>query len=131
MVLPAPTTVASKLRCRIQAILAPGTNPEQLFAVGWSACFLSAIKLVAGKKRVALPPDVTVDADVDLGVAQGGYHLAARLKANLPGIDRETAQSLVETASQICPYSLTKTEHRREIQRELIRSFGSRQTQHA
>jgi Ohr subfamily peroxiredoxin len=83
-----------------------GTNPEQLFAVGWSACFLSAVKLIAGKKKVALPSEVTVDAEIDLGVAQGGYHLAARLIVGLPGIDQETAQSMVDAASEICPYSL-------------------------
>jgi lipoyl-dependent peroxiredoxin len=83
-----------------------GTNPEQLLAVGWSACFLSAIKLLAGKKRIAISDDAAVDADIDLGVAQGGYHLAARLTAVLPGIDDQTAQSLVDGASQICPYSL-------------------------
>lgn len=83
-----------------------GTNPEQLFAVGWSACFLSAIKLIAAKKKIALPGDVAVDAEVDLGIAQGGYHLGARLNVVLPGMDEQTAQSLVEAASQICPYSL-------------------------
>jgi osmotically inducible protein OsmC len=83
-----------------------GTNPEQLFAVGWSACFLSAIKLIAGKKRIALPSDVAIDAEVDLGLIHGVHHLAARLNVNLPGMDQETAQSLVEAASHACPYSL-------------------------
>jgi lipoyl-dependent peroxiredoxin len=83
-----------------------GTNPEQLFAVGWSACFLSAIKLVAGKKKIALPNDVAIDAEVDLGLAHGVHNLAARLNVNLPGVDKETAQSLVEAASHACPYSL-------------------------
>src|SRR5688572_12215772 len=76
-----------------------GTNPEQLFAAGWSACFLSAIKLVAGKKRVGLPSEVTVDAEVDLGIAHGGHRLAARLNVTLPAVDYETAQSLIEAAS--------------------------------
>jgi hypothetical protein len=68
-----------------------GTNPEQLFAAGWSACFLSAIKLVAGKKRIALPSDIAIDAEVDLGLVHGVHHLAARLNVNLPGMDQETA----------------------------------------
>jgi Ohr subfamily peroxiredoxin len=83
-----------------------GTNPEQLFAAGWSACFLSAIKLVAGKKKITLPADIAIDAEIDLGLAHGVYNLAARLNVNLPGMDQETAQSLVEAASHACPYSL-------------------------
>lgn len=83
-----------------------GTNPEQLLAVGWSACFMSAVKVVASKKRVPLPDDAAVDAEIDLGLAQGGHHLAARLNVSLPGLDRETAQSIVEGASRVCPYSL-------------------------
>ena len=83
-----------------------GTNPEQLFAAGWSACFLSAIKLLAGKQRITLPSDIAIDTEVDLGLARGAHGLAARLKANLPGMDQETAQSLVEAASNMCPYSL-------------------------
>ena len=83
-----------------------GTNPEQLFAAGWSACFLSAIKLIAGKRKIALPAGVAVDAEVDLGTAVGGVGLAARLNVSLLGMDEEAAQSLVEAASHICPYSL-------------------------
>ena len=83
-----------------------GTNPEQLFAVGWSACFLSAVKLVAGKKRIAIPNDIAIDAEVDLGLVQGVHNLAARLNVTLPGMDPEAAQSLVEAASHVCPYSL-------------------------
>jgi lipoyl-dependent peroxiredoxin len=82
-----------------------GTNPEQLFAAGWSTCFLSAVKIAASKKKVALPPDVAIDAEVDLGTAGGAYALAARLNVSLPGLDREVAQALVETAHQLCPYS--------------------------
>ncbi|HEY5953156.1 MAG TPA: organic hydroperoxide resistance protein [Terrimicrobiaceae bacterium] len=81
-----------------------GTNPEQLFAAGWSTCFLSAIKLAAAKKKVALS-DVAIDAEVDLGTAHGGYGLAARLNVSLPGLEREVAQALVDTAHQLCPYS--------------------------
>ena len=82
-----------------------GTNPEQLFAAGWSACFLSAMKLVAGKKKITLPPDASIDAEVDLGTADGNFGLAARLNVSLPGMDHEAAQSLVEAAHQVCPYS--------------------------
>jgi lipoyl-dependent peroxiredoxin len=82
-----------------------GTNPEQLFAAGWSACFLSAIKHVAAQKKVRVPADVAVDAEVDLGTADGGYLIQARLNVSLPGVEREVAQSLVEGAHQTCPYS--------------------------
>ncbi len=84
---------------------ATGTNPEQLFAAGWSACFLSAVKIAAGKRNIMLPNDAAVDAEVDLGLNQGLHHLAARLYVRLAGIDRETARSLVEAASHMCPYS--------------------------
>ena len=82
-----------------------GTNPEQLFSVGWSACFLSAIKIVAARKRVKLPAELAVDAEVDLGASGGGYLLQARLKVNLPGIERQVAQALVDGAHMECPYS--------------------------
>src|SRR3712207_3582179 len=61
-----------------------GTNPEQLFAAGWSACYLSAMHFVAAKSKVKLPPEAAVDAEVDLGVAGGAYHLRARLNVSLP-----------------------------------------------
>jgi osmotically inducible protein OsmC len=82
-----------------------GTNPEQLFAAGWSACFLSAIKLAAGKRKVALPADLAIDAEVDLGTTRGAYGLAARLNVSLPGLEREVGQALVDAAHQLCPYS--------------------------
>lgn len=83
-----------------------GTNPEQLLAAGWSACYLSAIKLIAGKMKVTLSSDVTIDAEVDLGPVGGGaYGLAARLNVSLPGVEREVAQQLVDAAHQVCPYS--------------------------
>ena len=82
-----------------------GTNPEQLFAVGWSACFLSAIKIVAARKKVRLPADLAIDTEIDLGTTGGGYLLQARLKISLPGIEREVAQELVDGAHQECPYS--------------------------
>jgi lipoyl-dependent peroxiredoxin len=82
-----------------------GTNPEQLFAAGWSTCYLSAIKLVAGKKKVTLPSDAAIDAEVDLGITHGVHGLAARLNVSLPGMDRQTAQALAEEAHHVCPYS--------------------------
>ena len=82
-----------------------GTNPEQLFAVGWSACFLSAIKLVASKMKVKLPPEVAVDPEVDLCSGDDGYSLRARLNVSLPGVERQVARSILDTAHQTCPYS--------------------------
>jgi osmotically inducible protein OsmC len=82
-----------------------GTNPEQLFAAGWSACFQSAIFLVAHKRKIALPTDAAVDAEVDLCLDAGEYSVQVRLNIGLPGLDREVAQSLTDAAHQICPYS--------------------------
>jgi len=82
-----------------------GTNPEQLFAAGWSACFLSALKIVAARMKVRLPTDVAVDAEIDLGTTGGGYLIQARLNVHLPGIDPETTQALVQGAHLECPYS--------------------------
>ena len=82
-----------------------GTNPEQLLAAGWSACFQSAIALAARNRKVSLPTDVTIDAEVDLNLSDGGYFLRTRLNVSLPGVDREIAQALVEEAHQNCPYS--------------------------
>jgi lipoyl-dependent peroxiredoxin len=82
-----------------------GTNPEQLFAAGWSACFESAIGFAARKRKIALPADLAIDAEVDLHLADSGYFLSTRLNISLPGIAREVAQSLVDEADQLCPYS--------------------------
>ena len=82
-----------------------GTNPEQLFAAGWSACFISAMKVEADKMKIALPADRAIDAEVDLGKTHGGYLLQARLNVSLPGLEREVAQALVDAAHQTCPYS--------------------------
>ncbi|SFI90133.1 organic hydroperoxide resistance protein [Nitrosomonas sp. Nm34] len=82
-----------------------GTNPEQLFAAGWSACFLSAVELAAAKKKVVLPADRAIDAEVDLGMNGNAFQLQAWLKVSLPGIEHEVAQALVDAAHQICPYS--------------------------
>ena len=82
-----------------------GTNPEQLFAAGYSACFLGALKAVSGMQKVALPEDTAIDASVDLGKVGQGYGIAARLDVSIPGMDREAAQKLVDAAHQVCPYS--------------------------
>ncbi|AQV94672.1 peroxiredoxin [Cupriavidus necator] len=82
-----------------------GTNPEQLLAAGWSACFIGAIGLAAGTLKIKLPSDLSVDAEVDLGMAGDAYLLQARLTVHIPGIDREVAQGLIETAHRTCPYS--------------------------
>ena len=82
-----------------------GTNPEQLFAAGWSACFEGAITLAAHKKKIKLPADVAIDAEVDLHLNDGEYFLSARLNVSIPGIERSIAQGLVEDAKGICPYS--------------------------
>ena len=82
-----------------------GTNPEQLFAAGWSACFIGAMGLAAAKLQIKLPADLHVDAEVDLGTTAGAYFLQARLNVSLPGIDRDVAQALVDAAHETCPYS--------------------------
>lgn len=82
-----------------------GTNPEQLFAAGWSACFMSAIGEVARLQKVALPGDRAIDAEVDLLKGESGFALRARLNVSLPGLAREVAQGLVDAAHQMCPYS--------------------------
>jgi Ohr subfamily peroxiredoxin len=82
-----------------------GTNPEQLFAAGWSACFIGAMGLVAAKLQVTLPAGLYVDAEVDLKNDDSGYFLAARLNVSLPGLDSATAHAIVDGAHQACPYS--------------------------
>jgi len=82
-----------------------GTNPEQLFAAGWSACFEGAMGIAARKWKVTLPAELAIDAEVDLCTGDGGYFLQARLNVDLPGLDREVARTLVEAAHQTCPYS--------------------------
>lgn len=81
------------------------TNPEQLFAAGYSACFMGALKHVAGMKKVAVPADAFIDASVDIGPIPAGFGIAARLSISLPGLDRAVAQDLVDAAHQVCPYS--------------------------
>ena len=93
------------IRLSIPGASGNGTNPEQLFAAGWSACFIGAMKLAAGKMKVALPADLAIDAEVDVGTTHNAYGLAARLNVSLPGVDHEVAESLVHAAHQTCPYS--------------------------
>lgn len=82
-----------------------GTNPEQLFAAGWSACFIGAMGKAAGAMKLKLPADLAVDAEVDLVLEEGQYFLQARLNVSLPGLDRDTARAVVDAAHQTCPYS--------------------------
>jgi Ohr subfamily peroxiredoxin len=82
-----------------------GTNPEQLFAAGWSACFEGAIGIAARRLTIALPRELAIDAEVDLGTAGDAYLLRARLTVSLPGLDRDSAQQLIDAAHQTCPYS--------------------------
>ena len=83
----------------------PGTNPEQLFAAGYSACFLGALKFVAGKQKVALPADTTVTGKVGIGTIPAGFGIEAELTIAAPGVPRDTLQALVDQAHTVCPYS--------------------------
>ncbi|MFL6664759.1 MAG: organic hydroperoxide resistance protein [Rhizobacter sp.] len=83
----------------------PGTNPEQLFAAGYSACFIGAIKAVAAKQKIQVPADTSIAADVGIGPLPTGFGIQATLNISLPGMDREAAQKLVQAAHQVCPYS--------------------------
>lgn len=82
-----------------------GTNPEQLFAAGWSACFLSALSIAAQKRGINLPPERAIDAEIDLGTTGAEFFLGARLRVSLPGIERAVAQELIDAADATCPYS--------------------------
>ena len=85
-----------------------GTNPEQLFAAGYSACFLGAMKFVAGTQKVSLPADTSIDADVHFGPRTGGakgFSVDVALNISLPGMEREKAEALVHEAHEVCPYS--------------------------
>jgi lipoyl-dependent peroxiredoxin len=83
----------------------PGTNPEQLFAAGYSACFLGALKLVAGKAKIALPADTSITGKVGIGPIASGFGIQAELNISAPGLPREQVQQLVEQAHVVCPYS--------------------------
>src|SRR5687768_7726668 len=82
-----------------------GTNPEQLFAAGWSACFIGAMAIEAKKRKIVLPENTAVDAEVDLGMSGDVYLLQARLNVSLPGLGRQIAQALIDAAHHTCPYS--------------------------
>jgi lipoyl-dependent peroxiredoxin len=82
-----------------------GTNPEQLFAAGYAACFIGAMKAVAGMQKVTLPQDLAIDSSVDLGKVGQAYGIAVKLDVSLPGMDRPAAQKLIDAAHQVCPYS--------------------------
>lgn len=82
-----------------------GTNPEQLFAAGYAACFIGAIKAVAVKMKLTVPEGVAIDSEVDLGPTAKGFGIAVRLNVSLPGMERAAAQQLLDAAHQVCPYS--------------------------
>lgn len=84
---------------------AAGTNPEQLFAVGYSACFMGAMKFVAGRDKIAMPANATIDGSVGIGPIPTGFGIEAELKISLPGMDRAEAEKLVAAAHIVCPYS--------------------------
>ncbi|MGV3573217.1 MAG: organic hydroperoxide resistance protein [Ramlibacter sp.] len=96
-----------------------GTNPEQLFAAGYAACFIGAIKAVAGKMKLTVPADVAIDSEVDLGPTSLGYGIAVRLNISLPGMERAAAQQLVDAAHQVCPYS-NATRNNVDVQIKLV-----------
>jgi Ohr subfamily peroxiredoxin len=82
-----------------------GTNPEQLFAAGYSACFLGAIKFVGAKEKIAVPQDVSIEGNVGIGAIPTGFGIEVELKISLPGMDKAAAQALVDKAHIVCPYS--------------------------
>ena len=83
----------------------PGTNPEQLFAAGYSACFIGAIKAVAGKMKLTVPADTSISADVGIGPIPAGFGIQVTLNITIPGMERASAEALVAAAHQVCPYS--------------------------
>ena len=83
----------------------PGTNPEQLFAAGYSACFIGAMKAVAAKQKIQVPADVSIPSDVGIGPIPNGFGIQVAMKISLPGMPREAAEALVKAAHQVCPYS--------------------------
>lgn len=83
----------------------PGTNPEQLFAAGYSACFIGALKFVAGQSKIALPADTSITGRVGIGPIPNGFGIQAELRISIPGMPREEAEALVQKAHIVCPYS--------------------------
>src|SRR5262245_1759869 len=94
----ASRTSDGRLDVKVSAPGTPGngTNPEQLLAVGWSSCFLSAVKIIAAQKKVRLQSDPVIDAEIDLCAGEDGYCLRARLNVSLPGVERPVAQSILD-----------------------------------
>jgi len=84
---------------------AAGTNPEQLFAAGYSACFIGALKHVAAQQKISLPADTSVEGDVGIGAIPNGFGIEVALKVTIPGLDRAEAEALVHKAHAVCPYS--------------------------
>ena len=84
---------------------AAGTNPEQLFAAGYSACFIGAMQFVAAREKIAFPADASVDGSVGIGLIPNGFGIEVELKISLPGMQRDAAQDLVNKAHVVCPYS--------------------------
>jgi Ohr subfamily peroxiredoxin len=82
-----------------------GVNPEQLFAAGYSACFIGAMKFVAGTQKIALPAETSINATVGIGQIPAGFGIEVQLEVTVPGMDRAQAQSIVDKAHQVCPYS--------------------------
>lgn len=82
-----------------------GTNPEQLFAAGYAACFIGALKFVAGSEKIDLPSDMHIDSQVSIGAIEGGFGIAVKLAVSLGDMDKAAAQTLVDKAHQVCPYS--------------------------
>lgn len=93
------------VRFAVPGSTAAGTNPEQLFAAGWSVCFHGAMGLAAHRLKLTMPKDTSIDAEINLCLAGGAYSLSARLNINLPGMPRDAAQKLIEVAHEACPYS--------------------------
>ncbi|MBB4844101.1 Ohr subfamily peroxiredoxin [Paucibacter oligotrophus] len=83
----------------------PGTNPEQLFAAGYSACFIGAMKAVAAGQKLSLPADVSISSDVGIGPITGGFGIQVAMRISLPGMERAAAEALIAAAHQVCPYS--------------------------
>lgn len=96
-----------------------GTNPEQLFAIGYSACFMGAMKAVAPKLQASVPADAAIDAEVDLGPTSLGYGISVRMNISLPGMERAAAEKLVAEAHKVCPYS-NATRDNIEVQLKVV-----------
>ncbi|MBL1272737.1 MAG: organic hydroperoxide resistance protein [Oceanospirillales bacterium] len=82
-----------------------GTNPEQLFAAGYSACFIGAMKFVAGRDKLPMPEDASIEGEVGIGQIPGGFGIEVELKISLPGMDDTQADTLIKEAHKVCPYS--------------------------